>query len=342
MANNLQRAYDAVNRGSDRGMQRASQLQQLFAQKDQMERQKKQDDFAKKKYQVDMYTTWASSDNEYIRKQGMTKLTAFSKENEEFFNGTVNFLGIDSKNKGEENYEKLIKSLHGIKKQYESGEINDEAYSAALEEVGTDIAMLDPQYKKGAEQLQESRLSTVKNKIKMVQQEMIKGNIQRMQRPETGPPEAGVFGRSEYERVPEKPKTATTAMAAFLQKNPNATSKEISNYAQELRKPAASEPKPDYDKKLTELHKAKARLSSTKGADPLTIMMLQGNPEALKGLKNNDISVAIAEFDFQIKKNEALRNNGKLTKDLINIYAERANFDRKEAERLAKADGFKL
>ena len=217
MANTLQRAYDAVNRGSDRGMQHASQLQQLFAQKDQMERQKKQDDFAKKKYQVDMYTTWASSDNEYIRKQGMTKLTAFSKENEEFFNGTVNFLGIDAKNKGEENYEKLIKSLHGIKKQYESGEINDEAYSAALEEVGTDIAMLDPQYKKGAEQLQESRLSTVKNKIKMVQEEMIKGKIQRMQRPETGPPEAGVFGKGEYERVPEKPKEMTPPTTASIE-----------------------------------------------------------------------------------------------------------------------------
>jgi len=111
----------------------------------------------------------AGSDNEYVRKQGMIGLTKASKEFDEFFNGPVDFVGIDTKNKGEENYEKLIKSLAQIKKQYDAGDINDEAYSAALEDVGTDIAMLDPQYKKGAEQLQESRLSTVKNKIKTLQ-----------------------------------------------------------------------------------------------------------------------------------------------------------------------------
>ena len=79
MTNTLQRAYDAVNRGSDRGMQRASQLQQLFAQKDQMERQKEQDEFVKAQTVIKNALTMLDSDSFAVQESGLDILSDVMK-----------------------------------------------------------------------------------------------------------------------------------------------------------------------------------------------------------------------------------------------------------------------
>ncbi len=57
----------------------------------------------------------------------------------------------------------------------------------------------------------------------------------------------------------------------------------------------------DMNKRLLTLEQAKVKLQTTKGLDPLTLFLMQDNPEAQKAYQAGDISAAVAEIDRQIE-----------------------------------------
>ena len=109
MGTTLQGLLDASRRGSERGIQRVGQLQQLFAQKDKMERQDKQDKFEQFKFQLDNIKTGLASGVESWQKQAAIQLREFTSTNEgrAAFGYTVDI--VDKIGKGDEKLDLILK-----------------------------------------------------------------------------------------------------------------------------------------------------------------------------------------------------------------------------------------
>jgi len=177
MANTLQRAYDAVNRGSDRGMQRASQLQQLFAQKDQMERQKKQDEYAMLQNKVGMATDLLSSKMPIARQQGAEMLFNLTSKNTDFMDGVLDLRKAVSSDEPNEQLEKDIQELADIKAEwakpnhgiYKEG--GKDAFRDALDRMSTNLGKHDGSRADRKRKQLDMNIATIDNQIKAAQEQ---------------------------------------------------------------------------------------------------------------------------------------------------------------------------
>ena len=104
-------SYQSFQEGSQRGMQRAAQLQQLFAQKAQLERQKQQDEFEQIQFKMKNIQTGLGSGVESWQRQAAIQLRDWTSTNEgkRIFGYTVDI--VDQIGSGNENLDAVLKEF---------------------------------------------------------------------------------------------------------------------------------------------------------------------------------------------------------------------------------------
>lgn len=102
-------------------------------------------------------------------------------------------------------------------------------------------------------------------------------------------------------------KTPTTAMAAYIKQNPNATSDEILKYSQDLKKPTKKadikfDVKIDkIDKRMVDLESLKLKAKTTKGLSPLDMLMYKDDPKMMEQMITADPKDLINLIDTQLE-----------------------------------------
>jgi len=109
---------------------------------------------------------------------------------------------------------------------------------------------------------------------------------------------AGKFVKTQVPAAPEKWEPTTEAEAIKLKK-------------------AGIQPKAftvnDVNKRLVDLEKAKLKVQTTKGLDPLTMFLIKDNPDAQTMYQSGDIGPAMAEIEGQVRYYQDLRNDMGIT-----------------------------
>jgi len=201
---------DASRRGTDRGIGNAQELAKLFALKERTRRRNEMEEFVKTKARMDRYMGLASMDAPALQKIGWEGLTAMSEKDPSLFGGKRDFLAMFSQNQGNDALETWRKEVSGLMKQYANKEIDAQAYGAALKIKQSELDLFPSRGTKDDIDIMKRETDENIARINLINKAMETKAIQRMQRPETGPPEQGVYGRSEYELAPEKPEEEKT------------------------------------------------------------------------------------------------------------------------------------
>jgi hypothetical protein len=164
----LQKMLDASRRGTAHGMQNAQQMQQLFAQKDQMERQVKQDEYKQKQDQLANITGLLGSGSPSAVEQGAILLKGFTKKNQEIFGGEVDIVGQVGKKEMNEVLQGAFDELKKATAEYgkkDHGIYTPETYAAVLRNIGMNIAGEDSNFATNLRARNKAQLESAKKAI---------------------------------------------------------------------------------------------------------------------------------------------------------------------------------